>query len=90
MHSLGEIFYNINSSYSIEENGLPTVDFKNDDIEILSPDGIKLIIGENQVQVKFESFTSADKSESLSALFTPEKCLIERISSKEEEQYVFD
>lgn len=84
-----ELFYELNNSYSIEEHGVPTINFTNEKITILSPDGIRVIIEENQVQVKFDSFTSSDKSESLSALFTPEKCLIKRTSSKEDEQYFF-
>lgn len=83
---MGDLFYDLKNTYTIEEEGYPTVTFENEDITIVSPDGVKVIIEENQVHVKFESFTESDENESLSALFTPEKCLIERNSSKEEEK----
>lgn len=83
---MGDIFYVPKNTYTIEEEGFPTVTFENDDITIVSPDGVKVIIEENQVHVKFEIFAESAENESLSALFTPGMCQVERNSSREEEK----
>lgn len=87
-YSFRDIFFYPKYSYSIEEEGFPTFIFENKEIAVVSPDGVKVIIEENQVQVKFDSFTSSDKKESLSTLFTPDKCLIERNSANDEDRWV--
>lgn len=66
----------------MEENGYATINFENEDITIVLPDGIKVIIQESQVDVEFNSFPN----DLLAVKFTPDKCVLERNTENEEEQ----
>lgn len=61
----------------------PTIQFDNESITIISPDGETVIINEEEVRIKFKPTGSND---SLSCVFTPEKCDIEKRSDSEDER----